>query len=138
MAPFSAARATHGGCVSLRVRRGGFHRDVTSAKAYVEMALLYRWRDCASRQLLGASRPIADIAKPTFMTHRRHPGGGKKQAVVRSNDAVCPDAALSPVRTIVSRSKDFVCPQQKGGTAMKLNLTLVIAGSLACAAPWQP
>jgi hypothetical protein len=25
-------------------------------------------------------------------THRRHPGGGKKQAVVRSNDAVCPDA----------------------------------------------
>jgi 7,8-dihydropterin-6-yl-methyl-4-(beta-D-ribofuranosyl)aminobenzene 5'-phosphate synthase len=68
------------------------------------------------------------------MTHRRHPGGGKKQAVVRSNDAVCPDAALSPVRTIVSRSKDFVCPQQKGGTAMKLNLTSVIAGALACAA----
>ena len=26
------------------------------------------------------------------MTHKRHPGVGKKQVVVRSNDAVCPDA----------------------------------------------
>jgi hypothetical protein len=30
----------------------------------------------------------------TASTHRRHPGGGKKQVVVRSNDAVCPEPAI--------------------------------------------
>jgi hypothetical protein len=28
------------------------------------------------------------------MTHKRHPGVGKKQVVVRSNDAVCPMSAI--------------------------------------------
>jgi hypothetical protein len=72
--------------------------------------------------------------------HRWHKSFQPEGKTLPKTGNFCPDAGhycrmcVIASRSMIGTGKDFVWTQQKGGTAMKLNLTLLIAGSLACAA----